>query len=58
MRADKNIMLNIEWADKYTNYLRGDQVVMSTIKNQDLQVRFTNDPEKLVEDIDYVIILN
>jgi hypothetical protein len=24
MKGEKNIMLNIEWADRFTNYLRGE----------------------------------
>lgn len=48
-------MLNIEWADQYTNYLREEKIVLSEINNQNLQLKFANDPEKLIEDIDYVL---
>lgn len=57
MKSEKNLMLNIEWADQYTNYLRDEPIQMKEIKNQELQVKFANDPEKLIEDIDYVKIL-
>jgi hypothetical protein len=58
MKSEKNLMLNIEWADQYTNYLRGEPTEMKIIKNQELQVKFANDPEKLIEDIDYVTYFN
>jgi len=36
MRCEKNIMLNIEWADKYTKYLKGDEIKLPIIDNLEL----------------------
>ena len=51
-------MVNIEWANKYTDYLQGKIDHMDTIDNNQLKIHHDYPEYGLLEDEDYVIIFN
>jgi len=57
LKEDKIIMIDIDWANNYTDYLKGSTEIVKEIDNSSLNLKFQNPDIIFVEDEDYVIII-
>lgn len=58
LKENKNILINLEWANAYTNYLQGHSFSMKKIQNEALK-NLCDDPNATIrEDVDFVLNLN
>lgn len=54
LKEEKNSMIDIEWANKYTDYLEGCLDEVKRINNTNLKLKSENLDIVLIEDEDYV----
>jgi hypothetical protein len=57
MEEEKSSMIDIEWANNYTDYLEGNSEIVNRIDNKNLKLKTENPDLVLIEDEDYVNIL-
>jgi hypothetical protein len=57
MEEEKSSMIDIEWANNYTDYLEGNSEIVNRIDNKSLKLKTENPDLVLIEDEDYVNIL-
>ena len=57
MEEEKSSMIDIEWANNYTDYLEGNSEIVNRIDNKNLKLKTENPDLVLIEDEDYVYIL-
>jgi hypothetical protein len=56
MEEEKSSMIDIEWANNYTDYLEGNSEIVNRIDNKKLKLKTENPDLVLIEDEDYVNI--
>ena len=54
MEDEKSSMIDIEWANKYTDYLEVNSELVHRIDNKNLKLKTSNPDLVLIEDEDYV----
>jgi len=57
LNEPKNVMIDIEWANLYTEYLMGAQDVVKEIDNSILKIKIQEADMGVIEDEDYVMQL-